>query len=72
MALHEDVADQLAMRTIALLDDLNDTDLERKVGEAIGASSPSLQEAYYTAMRIRRAEARAGEVLGRAEAASKD
>ncbi len=68
MALHDDVADELAQRTIRALKDLNDTEIEREVADAIGASSPTLQETYLTAMRIRRAEARAKEVLTRIEA----
>lgn len=68
MALHDDVADALALRTIALLDDLNDTELERRVGEAIGSSSPTLQETYLTAMRVRRAEARGAALLDALEA----
>ena len=69
MALLDDVADALAQRTIRLLKDLNDTDLEREVADAMGASSPTLQETYVTAMRIRRAEARALQVIAKAEAA---
>lgn len=68
MALLDDVADQLAQRTIRTMRDLNDMDSEREVADAIGASSPTLQETYLTAMRIRRAEARAKEVLTRIEA----
>ena len=68
MALLDEVADQLAQRTIRTMTDLNDTSAEREIADAIGASSPTLQETYLTAMRIRRAEARAKEVLTRIEA----
>lgn len=39
------------------------------IGEVLGASSQTLQEAYLTAVRVRRAEARARAML--AEAAAK-
>ena len=63
MALLDDVADELAQRTIRNMSDLNDDVLQKLVADAIGSASPTLQETYLTAMRIRRAEARAFVVL---------
>ena len=62
MAILEDVADNLAQTTLELISRTGDEMLEAKVADAIGASSPTLQEAYSTAMRIRKAEIR-GNVL---------
>ena len=62
MAMLEDVADSLAKRTLDLIARTGDEMLEARVADAIGASSPTLQEAYSTAMRIRKAEIR-GKVL---------
>ncbi len=63
MALLDDVADGLAKRTVELMDDINDESLERRISEEIGASSPTLQEAFLTAMRIRKAEIRGKAIL---------
>lgn len=62
MPMLEDVADGLAKRTLDLISRTGDENLEAKVADAIGASSPTLQEAFSTAMRIRKAEIR-GTVL---------
>ena len=43
--------------------------LVEQIGEMIGASSQSLQEAYLTAIRVRRAEARARELIEKSRAA---
>ncbi len=48
------LADQAASDDIAIVD---------AIGEILGASSQTLQEAYMTAVRVRRAEARARELL---------
>ena len=62
MAMLEEVADSLAKRTLDLISKTGDETLEARVADAIGASSPTLQEAFSTAMRIRKAEVR-GNVL---------
>ncbi len=62
MAMLEEVADNLAKRTLDLISRTGDERLEGRVADAIGASSPTLQEAFSTAMRIRKAEIR-GTVL---------
>ena len=67
MSMLEDVADGLARRTLALIEATGDETLEKKVAEEIGASSPTLQESFSTAMRIRKAEARAMRMLARVD-----
>ena len=62
MAILDDVADGLAQRALDLMEaqaDAEDDQVIRKVSEAIGNASPTLQEAFLTQVRIRRAERRA-------------
>ncbi|MBT8416354.1 MAG: hypothetical protein KJO42_02855 [Silicimonas sp.] len=67
MPLLEDVADGMAKRAAELYVKTGDETLERRVAEEIGASSPTLQEAFQTAMRIRKAEARGHAILDKFE-----
>lgn len=59
MSLLEDVANRVAAQTLELIEATGDEELEKKVAGEIGASSPTLQEAFTTALRILKAEARA-------------
>ena len=63
MPLLEDVAIRVASRTLKLMKETGDEDLEKKVADQIGASSPTLQEAFTTALRILKAEARATQFI---------
>jgi hypothetical protein len=54
----ETIADQLARDALDAADKAGDDELVDKVGKAIGVSSPTFQEAFNTAVRIRRAERR--------------
>lgn len=65
MALLEDVADGLAKRAAELIEKTGDETIERRIADEVGASSPTLQEAYLTAMRIRKAERRGHALLDR-------
>jgi hypothetical protein len=69
MAFTEDMADEIAQ--LALADELRtgDESIIQKVAEILGSSSQTLQEAYLTSIRVRRAEKRAREML--AERAAK-
>lgn len=67
MSLLEDVADGMAKRAAELAIRMDDENLERRVADEIGASSPTLQEAFQTAMRIRKAEARGHALLDKYE-----
>ena len=58
MSVLEEVADGLAKRVTEMMKDLNDDTVERRIADEIGASSPTLQEAFRTAMRLRKAEVR--------------
>ncbi|WP_413720327.1 hypothetical protein [Silicimonas sp. MF1-12-2] len=67
MSLLEDVADGMAQRAVKLVLSTGNDSLERRVADEIGASSPTLQEAFLTAMRIRKAEARGHALLDKYE-----
>lgn len=58
MALHDDVADKLAQKVMDLMLKTGDENIELRVAKEIGTSSPTLEEAFRTAMRIRKAEQR--------------
>jgi len=58
MALLDDVADNLAKRAMELIVRTGDETIEKRIADEIGASSPTLQETFLTAMRIRKAEQR--------------
>lgn len=55
----ERLADALAKDTIDAMHKLGDDELVNDVATVIGASSPSTEEAFRTAARVRIAEARA-------------
>ncbi|WP_102109580.1 hypothetical protein [Oceaniglobus roseus] len=63
MKLLEDLADELALEALAAADNSGDATIVDQIGEVLGASSQTLQEAYLTAVRVRRAERRAREIL---------
>jgi hypothetical protein len=63
MQLIEDLADKLAKEALDALDETGDEEIVKKVGESLGASSPTLQEIYDTCVRLRTAERRARKIL---------
>lgn len=63
MSLIEDLAEKLAADTMAAMDAHGDDRLWVDVGNYIGTSSPSLQEAYNAACRIYLAERRGRKYL---------
>ncbi|MDV7269823.1 hypothetical protein RYZ20_02805 [Thioclava sp. A2] len=63
MSLIEDLAEKLAADTMAAMDEHGDDRLWVDVGNYIGTSSPSLQEAYNAACRIFLAERRGRKYL---------
>lgn len=63
MTLMEQVADDLAQETIRKIAAGADETLVRQVADAIQNASQTMEEAYLTAVRVRRAEARARAVL---------
>jgi len=65
MALLEDIARKLAEDTFAQAVANGDEALIEDVSKAVGATSNTLQEAFLTAIRYLRADARARELLAR-------
>ncbi len=58
MGVVEDLGDELARQTMAAMEELGDDRYYYEVAKVVGASSPTLQEAFLTSMRIRLAAAR--------------
>lgn len=54
----ETIADQLAQDALDAAEKAGDDDIVDKVSKAIGVTSPTFQEAFNTAVRVRRAERR--------------
>ena len=65
MDLQERVADELAKVVLELSETLNDPGIVDEVKKVVGTSSTTLEEAFLTAVRVRRAERRAYELLDR-------
>ena len=65
----DNTANELADKALAEAAACGDDKIVDRIGEILGASSQSLEEAYLTAIRVRRAEKRARTLL--AESAAK-
>lgn len=63
MSVVDDLADKLARDTIKAMDALGDENLPDQVAAVLGASSPSSEEIFRAAVRIRLAERRARDFL---------
>lgn len=63
MSILEEMADKLATKTLDAEEKLGDDGIVAKVADAIGNSSPTMQEAYLTAVRFRRGDRRAHALL---------
>lgn len=63
MSVVDDLADKLARDTIKAMDALGDENLPDQVAAVLGASSPSSEEIFRAAVRIRLAERRARNFL---------
>lgn len=63
MQMLEDVADRVAVEVLKLVDETGNLDIIEEVKQVIGTSSQTLEEAYMTAIRVRRAEARALDLI---------
>jgi len=61
-------ANELADLALAEQEASGNEKIVMEIGEVLGASSQTLQEAYLTAVRVRRAEARARELLAKSAA----
>lgn len=71
MGVIDDLGDALARDVLAVMDELGDDRFYEKVARMVGASSPTLQEAFMTSVRIRLAELRGRQLLERAIAAKR-
>jgi uncharacterized FAD-dependent dehydrogenase len=58
MALLEDLADALSGDVYAAMQETGDDRLHERVAKAIGALSPTMEEAFLTSMRLRLADKR--------------
>jgi hypothetical protein len=63
MGIVEDVADELALESLKIINATGDDAFVKRVADTIGGSSQTMEEAYLTAVRVRRAEQRARAVL---------
>jgi hypothetical protein len=55
----EKIADDLALTALRLEEEMNDLNVVDQIARHIGTSSPTVEEAFRTAVRMRRAEASA-------------
>lgn len=65
----DNTANELANLALAEAAASDNTKIVEQIGEILGASSQTLEEAYLTALRVRRAEKRARELLAKYAAA---
>ena len=63
MGVTEDLADELAQDVIKAIDATGNEDLVTEVAQVLGASSQSAEEAFLTAVRVRRANIKARALL---------
>ncbi|HBZ44338.1 MAG TPA: hypothetical protein DEO85_09855 [Maritimibacter sp.] len=68
MQLIEDVADNVAKEVLELVEKTGNLDIIEDVKNVIGTSSQTLEESYMTAVRVRRAEKRALELVAQLRA----
>ena len=58
MSRTDDIADEMAQEALELERETGDEALVKQVASAIAGFSPTMEESFLTAVRIRRAEAR--------------
>jgi hypothetical protein len=58
MGVIEDLGDELAVETLKAMEELGNDRFYNDVAKVVGASSPTLQEAFLTSVRIRMAALR--------------
>ncbi len=63
MGVIEDAADKLAMESLKIINETGDDAFVQRIADTIGGSSQTMEEAYLTAVRVRRAEQRAHQLL---------
>lgn len=67
MGLTEDIADELALQALEIMEKTGDDQLSVTIAKVIGSSSTTMEEAFLTAVRVRRAEKRARELLAKSQ-----
>ncbi|MEL7106655.1 MAG: hypothetical protein AAGM21_12100 [Pseudomonadota bacterium] len=70
MSILEGIADDLAQKALKIALEEDDDKVIKLMADAIANSSPTLEEAFLTAVRFRRGEHRAMEVLNTHSAAA--
>ena len=65
MAVTEELADALARDVLAAMDEMENERFYLEVGKMLASLSPSMEEGFMTAMRVRLAERRARDMLAR-------
>lgn len=68
MSMYAEMVDKLAVEVIAAAEEIGDERLPETIAQAIGASSPTTEELFRTAVRVRTALNRAYRVLGEQKA----
>ena len=63
MSILDDIADRLAQEALVIADATNNDSFTDDVAKIIGASSATMEEAFLTSVRVRRAEKRAMELM---------
>lgn len=63
MGVVDDIADELALESLKIINATGDDAFVQRVADNIGGSSQTMEEAYLTAVRVRRAEQRARDML---------
>lgn len=63
MGVVDDIADELALESLKIINATGDDAFVQRVADTIGGSSQTMEEAYLTAVRVRRAEQRARDML---------
>lgn len=63
MGLANDLAEQLALDACNTAEALGDESLPEHIAQVVGASSPTTEELYRTAVRVIQAERRARKIL---------
>lgn len=69
MSVAEQLADALARDVLAAMDEMGEERFYLEVGKMLASLSPSMEEGFMTAMRVRLAERRARDMLNRRVAA---
>nr|WP_211092112.1 hypothetical protein [Gemmobacter aestuarii] len=65
MAMTDDLADALATDVLAAMDEMGNDRFYDEVSKMLGSLSPSMQESFMTAIRVRLAERRGREFLNK-------